>query len=456
MDNKKKCSSKKHSEIDSICYCQECKIYMCNKCSNFHSELFENHHKYDLGKDKGDIFINICTENDHKLDLQFYCKTHNQLCCLGCISKIKRKGFGQHTDCDICFIDEIKDVSKNKFEENLQKLENYSTNIESSIIEIKKIIEKSNEAKEEIRNKISKIFTKIRNAVNEREDKLLLDLDILFANSPINEKKLKEFEKLQNEIKVSLDKGKQIDNEWSNNENEKINFFINECISIENNIKNVQLLSENIKELNDKNINAKFFPEKENDINMFINGINKFGEIINIKSCIFNLNSLIIKNNYEYNKLIKTWIEPNKMIKAELLFRLTRDGESISKFHELCDNKGPTLTLFCTKDDNIGGLFTPLSWDNKSSQKNDKETFIFDLNKKEKYNKANNNQSIYCDSNYGPYTCNFGFESSMKTIKHGGDYMNITFEKGSRIFSNDSKETKYFKIKEVEIFKIIK
>ena len=131
--------------------------------------------------------------------------------------------------------------------------------------------------------------------MNEREDKLLLDLDILFANSPINEKKLKEFEKLQNEIKVSLDKGKQIDNEWSNNEDEKINFFINECIRIENNIKNVQLLSENIKELNDKNINAKFFPEEENDINMFINGINKFGEIINIKSCIFNLNILFLK-----------------------------------------------------------------------------------------------------------------------------------------------------------------
>ena len=32
---------------------------MFNKCSNLHSELFENHHKYDLGKDKADVYINI-------------------------------------------------------------------------------------------------------------------------------------------------------------------------------------------------------------------------------------------------------------------------------------------------------------------------------------------------------------------------------------------------------------
>ena len=35
-----------------------------------------------------------------------------------------------------------------------------------------------------------------------------------------------------------------------------------------------------------------FLPEEESDINMFIDGINKFGEIIDVKSSIFNLNSL--------------------------------------------------------------------------------------------------------------------------------------------------------------------
>ena len=38
MENhKKKCSLKKHSEIDAINYCQKYRIYLCNKCKNLHS-----------------------------------------------------------------------------------------------------------------------------------------------------------------------------------------------------------------------------------------------------------------------------------------------------------------------------------------------------------------------------------------------------------------------------------
>ena len=35
---------------------------------------------------------------------------------------------------------------------------------------------------------------------------------------------------------------------------------------------------------------------------------------------------------------MKNWISPNNNIKAELLYRLSRDGEKISKYHQLCDN----------------------------------------------------------------------------------------------------------------------
>ena len=47
----KKCSSNKHKEINAISFCQECNIYMCNKCDNYHKENFENHNKYEIGKD---------------------------------------------------------------------------------------------------------------------------------------------------------------------------------------------------------------------------------------------------------------------------------------------------------------------------------------------------------------------------------------------------------------------
>ena len=61
----KKCSCQQHLEIDAIAYCQECKIYMCNKCINYHGALFKNHHQNNLGKGYQDNYIDICKEENH-------------------------------------------------------------------------------------------------------------------------------------------------------------------------------------------------------------------------------------------------------------------------------------------------------------------------------------------------------------------------------------------------------
>ena len=52
MENKQKCSSIEHKEIDAIFYCNECKVYMCNKCENFHSKLLKSHNAYKIEKGK--------------------------------------------------------------------------------------------------------------------------------------------------------------------------------------------------------------------------------------------------------------------------------------------------------------------------------------------------------------------------------------------------------------------
>ena len=92
----KKCSSKKHEEKNAAYYCPECKIYMCNKCENLHSDLFQEHHQYNCDKDIDLIFTGFCKEINHLDKLEFFCKTHNQLCCGSCIAKIKNNGKGQH------------------------------------------------------------------------------------------------------------------------------------------------------------------------------------------------------------------------------------------------------------------------------------------------------------------------------------------------------------------------
>ena len=197
MENQKmKCSLKKHSEVDAISFCQDCKIYLCNKCQNHHSEILENHKTINL-KDEKDIFINACQKENHFLNLEFYCKDHNTLCCSACVSKIKEGGYGQHFDCDVYHITKIKDEKRNKLKDNINILEGLSNQIEKSINEIKIIFEEINKSKEDLKLKVQEIFTKIRNILNEKEDQLLLDIDNKYDNKYFKEDLMKESERLQ-------------------------------------------------------------------------------------------------------------------------------------------------------------------------------------------------------------------------------------------------------------------
>ena len=138
----KKCSLNKHSKADAISYCQECKRSFCNKCQNLHSELFEDYKIINLNNDLNEIFIDLCKQKNHNYKFEFFCKTHNILCCSICISKLKDEYHGQHTDCDVCFIKDIKDSKKNKLKENINNLEDLSNKFEKSFNELKKNLKK--------------------------------------------------------------------------------------------------------------------------------------------------------------------------------------------------------------------------------------------------------------------------------------------------------------------------
>ena len=266
-----KCSLKDHLGIEAITFCQECQIYMCNKCEKIHAGLCQNHSVYNLDKDIKDIFTGFCKEDKHNNELEFFCKTHNQLCCAKCIIKIKRKGNGQHTNCDIYNIEDIQEEKKNQLKDNIIILEELSNKLEESIKDLKLIFEKMAESKENIKLKIQKIFTRIRTVLNEREDELLLEVD----NSFINENIFKDREKLTSKIKLSLDKGKKIENEWKDN---KLSFLINDCIDIENNIKELTQINKKCK--NFKNFNSskiKLDIEKEEVVINFLKQIKEFG-----------------------------------------------------------------------------------------------------------------------------------------------------------------------------------
>ena len=245
MEIVKKCSLEEHKEINSIKYCPECRIYMCNKCENHHSSLFKNHMTYNLNKEE-EIFTGFCKEKNHSAKLNYYCKNHNQLCCSACIAKLNEIGDGQHKDCEVYILQKIKDEKKSKLKENIKCLEDLQNKFNESIESLKLIFENIEKDKEKLKLDIQKIFTQIRNVLNNREDELLLEVDNLYNTKYFNEDIIKKGEKLPKQIKLSLEKGKLINKEW---DDDNLYSYINDCINIENNIKNINIIDENIKYL---------------------------------------------------------------------------------------------------------------------------------------------------------------------------------------------------------------
>ena len=172
-----KCSLEEHKNIIASKYCPECRIYICSKCENFHSPWFKNHHHpYNLIKEN-EIFTGFCRENNHPNKLEYFCKNHNQLCCGLCIAKLNERGEGQHKDCDVCYIEKIKDIKKNKLKENIKCLEELEYKFNESLIALKKIYDSIESDKNELKKEIQQVFGKIRDNLKKREDILLKEID---------------------------------------------------------------------------------------------------------------------------------------------------------------------------------------------------------------------------------------------------------------------------------------
>ena len=391
---KKKCSLKEHADINANIYCKKCEIYMCNKCEVHHSKLFENHQNFITNKNIEELNDEFCKEENHSFyKLQYYCTTHKQLCCAACIAKIKGKNNGQHSECIVSDIEDIKEEKKNAIKNNIKILEELSSKFNESFNNIKKIFEEINENKEQMKLHIQKIFTNIRNILNNREDELLENVDKEFEKEYFKDKDLKDFEKLPNKINLSLEK----------------------C-------KNIEKIEDNIYKL------LKESTEIENNI-----------------------------------KLITKWILETinkKVIKFELIFKMSENGTKSTDFHTYCDNKGPTLILVKTTKNKIFGGFTPLNWKNEGDGIKDinNQTFIFSLNLMKKYNMIKKDgYGIYCSKGYGPVFGNGDFRLN-KDMKQGETYANKHcnfFCDNNLELTRGKKESEYYEAEEIEVYKVI-
>ena len=182
-----------------------------------------------------------------------------------------------------------------------------------------------------------------------------------------------------------------------------------------------------------------------------------------------DIDSSILKDlekRNEYWKKILEWCGYKKM---ELLYRGSKDGMLSKNFHDKCDNKGPTITLYKNEKCIFGG-YSSLSWSSDGNWHQSPGNFLFTLIniyniEPTKFPLKNSDQyDVYHHSNYGPTfgsghdigINNSDFLNNTSYANFPCSYQDILGKKHS-IFSCDiTNNNKKFKLKDIEVFKLIK
>lgn len=270
-----KCSNLDHQYQTAFKYCGECNKFMCHQCFNNHLKLFKNDHHI-IGITEN-IFTGFCKEEKHFNKLEYFCKSHNQLCCSSCIEKDSENE--RHKNCEIIRVEDIKDEKNKTLEKNFKILEEISHNIKENSDRLKIFYQKIEEIKENLKSKIFKTITNIRNRLNEREDEILSELELTFSKICPGEKQIKNFEKIPKKIKEILNQKNEINKKL--NDSFLLNSFINDCINFENESQKIIELNDTINKYNiNSEIKLFFYPEENrNELKIIYNNIKSFGKI---------------------------------------------------------------------------------------------------------------------------------------------------------------------------------
>ena len=299
----KKCSFEEHKDIDAISYCSKCDIYVCDKCKDYHNNLIKRNHKLInlFNNENNGEDIEICLEQNHQEKLEYFCRTHNQLCCRACVTKIKGLGNGQHSECDICFIKDISEEKKKILKQNMTHLKNNRASFDSLINKLNEAYKEITDKKENLKIRVQKFFTKIRNEINQREDQLLLIVEQVYEKYFFNKNFSKDIDKIKNKLNLSFNKELNILNEYDKDE---INFIslINDCLIIEDCIKEINFLKENYEKYENNKTIIIDLKLKEEEIK-FLNNIKNLGNIYP-NNFFFKLKNYIDEYKYLNRKYI--------------------------------------------------------------------------------------------------------------------------------------------------------
>ena len=178
-----------------------------------------------------------------------------------------------------------------------------------------------------------------------------------------------------------------------------------------------------------------------------------------------NCESIILDESKRKNEFLEKIYEWSRFQKMELIYRGTRDGPESTKFHNKCDNQGPTITLFKNNKGYIFGGYSPISWGIGDKEISNSDFFIFTLTnihntEPTKFPSKNSGYNAYHGNNYGPYF--YDIRTYDNILKENSSYSNFSssykdvLEKGFSIFTGALDSNKSFTIKEIKVFKLYK
>ena len=220
-----------------------------------------------------------------------------------------------------------------------------------------------------------------------------------------------------------------------------------------------------IYESNNMNYNIAILESNTNyEVRLCItyNNINSnYSSIIKFKTN--KIDSILLNETNKYNECLDKIYEWTGGKNMELLYRGTRDGMSTDVFHNKCDNKGPTISLFKNDKGYIFGGYSSVDWEGgKGRSKSAPESFIFTLTNiynisPTNFPNSNKDDNIWDDSSYGPCFSGYcdicvQFDSNFTNFPNA--YKDV-LGKGYSIFQGDNNNNK-FNLKEIEVFKLIK
>ena len=200
-------------------------------------------------------------------------------------------------------------------------------------------------------------------------------------------------------------------------------------------------LKKQIKELNDK-VN-----ELKSNSNKFINELFRN-----------SLQSSIITTSEEYMYL-KSIYDTNKEIYLQLIYKATKDGDTIDSFHKHISTINPTLLLIeYDKGNKFGGVTTQKwNFDGKGyTYKEDKFSFLFSLSNQIKFTVVKSSEAVHVGDDF---ICGFNNDLVIKdhclTGVKGYSGLPVAYgSKGDSVFDFTGNTNNEFVIKEFEVFEI--